>query len=62
MVIGDLNYVLLCPITNTRYKCLAKYNNYMVIDDLNYVLLCPITNTRDKCNLSRVLVIVHSKT
>jgi hypothetical protein len=49
MVIGDLNYVLLCTITNTRYKCLAKYNNYMAIDDLNYVLLCPITNTRDKC-------------
>jgi hypothetical protein len=44
MVIGDLNYVLLCPITNTRDKCLTKYDNYMAIDDLNYDLLCPITS------------------
>jgi hypothetical protein len=49
MVIGDLNYALLCPITNTRDKCLTKYDNYMAIGDLNYVLLCPIANTRDKC-------------
>jgi hypothetical protein len=49
MMIGDLNYVLLCPITNTRDKCLTKYDNYMVIGDLNYDLLCPITNSRDKC-------------
>jgi hypothetical protein len=49
MVIGDLNYVLLCPITNTCDKCLTKYNNYMAIGDLNYDLLCSITNTRDKC-------------
>ena len=49
MVIGDLNYFLLCPITNNRDKCLTKYDNYMVIGDLNYDLLSPITNTRDKC-------------
>ena len=49
MVLGDLNYVLLCPITNTRDKCLTKYDNYMVIGALNYVLRCTITNTRDKC-------------
>jgi hypothetical protein len=49
MVIDDLHYVLLCPITNTRDKCLTKYHNYMVIGDLNYVLLYTITNTRDKC-------------
>jgi hypothetical protein len=49
MVIGDLNYDLLCPITNTRDKCLTKYDNYMAIGDLNYDLLCAITNTRDKC-------------
>jgi hypothetical protein len=36
-------------ITNTRDKCLTKYDNYMVIGDLNYHLLCPITNTRAKC-------------
>jgi hypothetical protein len=35
MVIFDLNYVLLCPITNTRDKYLTKYDNYMVICDLN---------------------------
>ena len=35
MVIFDLNNVLLCPITNTRDKCLTKYDNYMVICDLN---------------------------
>jgi hypothetical protein len=39
----------MCPITNTRDKCLTKYENYMAIGDLNYDLLCPITNTRDKC-------------
>ena len=38
-----------CPITNTRDKCLTRYDNYMMIGDLNYDLLCPITNTRDKC-------------
>jgi hypothetical protein len=47
-MIGDLNYDLLCPIANTRDKCLTKYDNYMAIGDLNYDLLCPITNTRDK--------------
>jgi len=31
MVIGDLYYVLLCPMTNTRDKCLTKYDNYMVL-------------------------------
>jgi hypothetical protein len=36
MMIGDLNYDLLCSITNTRDKCLTKYDNYMVIGDLNY--------------------------
>jgi hypothetical protein len=36
VMIGDLNYDLLCPITNTRDKCLTKYDNYMVIGDLNY--------------------------
>jgi hypothetical protein len=36
MAIDDLNYDLLCPITNTRDKCLTKYENYMVIGDLNY--------------------------
>jgi hypothetical protein len=35
MVIGDANYDLLSPITNTRDKCLTKYDNYMVIGDLN---------------------------
>jgi hypothetical protein len=50
MVIGDLNYDLLCPITNNRDKCLTKYDNHMVIGDLNYDLLC------------QVLVIGHSKT
>jgi hypothetical protein len=35
MVIGDLNLVLLCPITNTRDKCRNKYDNYMVICGLN---------------------------
>jgi hypothetical protein len=64
-MIGDLNYELLCPITNTRDKCLTKYDNYMVIGDLNYDLLCPITNTRDMSylvrNWSRVLVIGHRK-
>jgi hypothetical protein len=49
MVIGVLNYDLLCPITNNRDKCLTKYDYYMVIGDLNYVLLSPITNIRDKC-------------
>jgi hypothetical protein len=39
MVIGDLNYALLCPITNTCDKCLTKYDNYMAIGDLNYDLL-----------------------
>jgi hypothetical protein len=67
MMIGDLNYGLLCPITNNRDKCLIKYDNYMMIGDLNYDLLCSITNTRDNClnylgrHLSRVLVIEHSK-
>jgi hypothetical protein len=77
MVIGDLNYDLLCPITNNRDQCLTKYDNYMMIGDLNYDLLCSITNTRDKCRTkydkymaigdlnydvrSRVLVIGHSK-
>jgi hypothetical protein len=35
MVIGDLNFVLLCPITIIFEKCLTKYDNYMVIGDLN---------------------------
>jgi hypothetical protein len=35
-VIGDLNYDLLCSITNTRDKCLIRYDNYMMIGDLNY--------------------------
>jgi hypothetical protein len=48
-VIGDVNYAFLCPITNTRDKCLTKYDKYIVIGDLNYDLLCLITNTRDKC-------------
>jgi hypothetical protein len=38
MMIGDLNYDLLCSITNTRDNCLNKYDNYMVIGDLNYDL------------------------
>jgi hypothetical protein len=37
-------YILLCPIINTRHKCLTKYDNYMVIGDLNLVLLCPNEN------------------
>jgi hypothetical protein len=41
MVIGDLNYDLLCPITNTRDRCLTKYDNYMVIGDLK--IRSPIT-------------------
>ena len=32
MAIGDLNYVLMCPIANTRDKCQTKYDNYMVIE------------------------------
>jgi hypothetical protein len=30
MMIGDLNYDLMCPITNTRDKCLTKYENYRI--------------------------------
>jgi hypothetical protein len=37
MVIGDVNYDLLCLITNTRDTCRTKYDNYMVIGDMNYV-------------------------
>jgi hypothetical protein len=48
MVIGDVNYDLLCLITNTRDKCLTKYDKYIMIGDLNYVFLCPVTNIRDK--------------
>jgi hypothetical protein len=48
-VIVDLNYVLLFPITNTRDRCLTKYDHYMVIGDVNYDLMSPITKTRDKC-------------
>jgi hypothetical protein len=43
MMIGDLNSDLLCSITNTRDKCLNKYDNYMVIGDLNYDLMFQIT-------------------
>jgi hypothetical protein len=42
MVIGDVHYDLLSPITNTRDKCLTKYDNYMVIGDVHYDLLSPI--------------------
>jgi hypothetical protein len=31
MVIGDVTYDLQCLITNTRDKCLTKYDNHMVI-------------------------------
>ena len=48
-MIGDLKYIFLCPITNTRDKCHTKYDNYMVIWGLNAVVLCLITNNRDKC-------------
>jgi hypothetical protein len=39
MVIGDVNYDLLCLIINTRDKCLTKYDKYIVIGNLNNVLL-----------------------
>jgi hypothetical protein len=41
MVIVDANYDLLSPITNTRDKCLTKYDNYMVIVDANADHLSP---------------------
>jgi hypothetical protein len=49
MVICDLNNIFLCPITNTRDKCLTKYDNYMLLGDRLNVLLCPITKLLDKC-------------
>jgi hypothetical protein len=45
MVIGDVTYDLLCLITNTRDKCLTKYDNYKVIGDVTYDLLCPVIDT-----------------
>jgi hypothetical protein len=60
MIIGDLNYDLLWPITNTRDKCLTKYDNYMMAGDLNYDLLCPITNSRQITY--RHVIVVFSQT
>ena len=53
MVVGDLNFDLLSPITKLLDKCLTKYDNYMVIGDVNYVLQGTITNTREKCLTNR---------
>jgi hypothetical protein len=55
MVIGDLNYVLLCPITNTRDKCLTTYDNYMVIGDLNYVVIKFVSDMGQAGGFSPVL-------
>jgi hypothetical protein len=39
MVIGDVNYDLLCLITNTRDKCRTKYDNHMVIGAYHHVIV-----------------------